>query len=339
MKRFIISVLCVSVFFIGLGGLVEKTTANFKSDARALEIIRRARVAIGGDASIANVRSLSITGKATKTLDFDGVSRTEQGDLEINLELPNKLSKMIKIGNADGGESVEKNIDVITVGKGEIDKNIVVTPEVANGEKRVFVFKKDDGEKMVPSGDGANGEPHKIIVNKDVRVAGQGEPLRQNQLFRTTLSLLLSAPEGLDVAYIYAGEATVDGSSCDVVEAQSSGDSIKLFLDKSTNLPRMMSFQAAQPMIFRINKDEATNGAAKVLVRKAEASEMAEFQVKFSDYRSVNGLQLPHKWTQTIAGKEDETVDITNYEVNPPNIAGKFDKMPTKVMIRTAKPQ
>jgi hypothetical protein len=338
MKRFIISVLCVSVFFIGLGGLVEKTTANFKSDARALEIIRRARVAIGGDANIANVRSLSITGKATKTLDFDGVSRTEQGDLEINLELPNKLSKMIKIGNVDGGESVEKNIDVVTVGKGEIDKNVVVTPEGENGEKRVFVIKKGDGDKMILDGNGANGEPHKIIVNKDVRVAGQSEPLRNNQLFRTTLSLLLSAPEGLDVSYIYAGEATVDGSSCDVVEAQTGGSAVKLYVDKSSNLPRMMSFQSAKPLILKINRNEVKTEET-VFVRKTEASEMAEFQVKFSDYRSVNGLQFPHKWTQTIAGKEDETVDITNYEINPPNIAGKFDKMPTKVMIRTAKPQ
>jgi hypothetical protein len=338
MKRFIISVLCVSVFFIGLGGLVEKTTANFKSDARALEIIRRARVAIGGDANIANVRSLSITGKATKTLDFDGVSRTEQGDLEINLELPNKLSKMIKIGNVDGGESVEKNIDVVTVGKGEIDENVVVTPEGENGEKRVFVIKKGDGDKMILDGNGANGEPHKIIVNKDVRVAGQSEPLRNNQLFRTTLSLLLSAPEGLDVSYIYAGEATVDGSSCDVVEAQTGGSAVKLYVDKSSNLPRMMSFQSAKPLILKINRNEVKTEET-VFVRKAEASEMAEFQVKFSDYRSVNGLQFPHKWTQTIAGKEDETVDITNYEINPPNIAGKFDKMPTKVMIRTAKPQ
>ena len=62
MKRFIISVLCVSVFFIGLGGLVEKTSANFKSDARALELIRLARIAVGGEANIKNVRSMTING-------------------------------------------------------------------------------------------------------------------------------------------------------------------------------------------------------------------------------------------------------------------------------------
>ena len=56
MKRFIVSILCVTVFFIGLGGLVEKVAAGFKSDERALAIIKQARAAIGGEANIANAR-------------------------------------------------------------------------------------------------------------------------------------------------------------------------------------------------------------------------------------------------------------------------------------------
>ena len=54
--------------------------------------------------------------------------------------------------------------------------------------------------------------------------------------------------------------------------------------------------------------------------------ETAEFQVKFSDYRSVNGVQLPFKWTQTVGGAEDETFDVTSYDINPANIAEKFNE-------------
>ena len=46
MKRFIISVFCVSVFFVGLGAIVEKTGAAFKSDEKALDLVRNAREAI-----------------------------------------------------------------------------------------------------------------------------------------------------------------------------------------------------------------------------------------------------------------------------------------------------
>ena len=63
----------------------------------------------------------------------------------------------------------------------------------------------------------------------------------------------------------------------------------------------------------------------------------AEFTVKFSDYRTVNGVQLPFKWTQTVGGELDETFDVTNYEINPANIADKFKNQ--NVMVRMKKPE
>ena len=51
MKRFVISILSIAVFFVGLGSLVEHVGAKFKSDEKALEIVRKARIAIGGDAA------------------------------------------------------------------------------------------------------------------------------------------------------------------------------------------------------------------------------------------------------------------------------------------------
>ena len=65
---------------------------------------------------------------------------------------------------------------------------------------------------------------------------------------------------------------------------------------------------------------------------------MGEYQVKFSDYCTISGLQLPFKWTQTIDGKADETVEVSAYEINPANIADKFKQQPQKIMIRTEKP-
>ena len=78
MKKFIISILCVAVFFIGLGGLIQETGARFKSDERSLSLIRQAQIAIGGETAVRNVRSLSIVGQVTKSFDFDGTSRTER---------------------------------------------------------------------------------------------------------------------------------------------------------------------------------------------------------------------------------------------------------------------
>ena len=119
MKRFIISVLCVTVFCIGLGALVEKAGARFKSDERALALIKQARIAIGGEQSIADVQSMVIKGNTTITFKSKDGARTENGETEIAMQLPDRFSKMVKIGRQDGGEGESKVInDVIVVRRG-----------------------------------------------------------------------------------------------------------------------------------------------------------------------------------------------------------------------------
>jgi hypothetical protein len=155
------------------------------------------------------------------------------------------------------------------------------------------------------------------------------------------MALLLTAPEGLDVGYTYAGEESVDGNSCDVIAAEAAGSSFRLYLDKSSHLPRMMTFQGVKPMIFTFTNKEgeakSTGGEPMTFTRKIDAPETAQFAVKFSDYRTVNGVQLPYRWTQTVGGKDDEVLEITGYDINPANIADKFQQ--EKVFVRTKKPE
>lgn len=347
MKKFIFTVLCTAVFFLGLGGLFEKASAKFKSDEKALVLIRQARQAIGGDTNLNNVRSFSATGKISKTLNLETTTRVEQGVWELNLQLPNQMSRMMWLGNDNGNgerqERVEKNVVIIKRGDGE--NKTFEMPEPANGgEKKIVIIKKGDTEPTVLQGDAANGELKKMSVEKDVRVFANGDASRfhQTEMFRMTLALLLTAPENTDVDYIYAGEATVDGASCDIVEARNVDSAVKLFLDKSSHLPKMISFQAAKPMILHFDMDKANPNADKkqtLIVRTKEAPEMTEFQIKLSDYRNVSGVQMPHKWTQTIGGADDETIEVTNYEINPANIQEKFNQMPAKDLFKRVKTQ
>ena len=77
-----------------------------------------------------------------------------------------------------------------------------------------------------------------------------------------------------------------------------------------------------------------------VFTRKFDTvADTAEFTVKFTDYRSTGGVQLPYRWTTTVGDKTAETFDVTSYEVNPADIADRFNgKGGHKVMIRTTKP-
>ncbi len=359
MKRFIVSVLCVAVFFIGLGSLIDEVGATFKSDEKALEIIRQARVAIGGDANIASVRGLTIVGKTTNNFNFDGTQKSEPGELEINLQLPNQFSKNLKIGSENGVAGVKKEGNVL-ITREVLQTSRVEKLENGDGQKRVFVMKRDEGEPIVldgaplpadgthkfiiRKGDGGTAETApidgNIIVDKQLRVSTGAA--RQNELFRTTFALLLSAPEGADVSYTYAGEADVDGSSCNVVVAQTGGESYKLYIEKSSSLPKMLTYMAVKPLVISFKKEEGKTLSETdrvKFVRRAENLEKAEYQLKFSDYRSVGGVQMPYKWTQSVGGQVEQIVDITNYEVNPANIADKFSAPRERVMIRTQKAQ
>lgn len=371
MKKFIISVLCVSVFFIGLGGLVEKTSANFKSDARALELVRLARVAIGGETNINNVRSMTITGMTARTFKTAETEQIKGGSVEINLELPNKFSKMVRIGEPnENGSAIEKQVDVIVTRNGgdfsEVNdlgegKKVVIvkdengkvlTENIQGGEgQRKIIIKSKNGEtediRSIDNGNGATittEDGKKIFVDKDVKIIranGNGGEARQNEMLRTTLALLMTAPEGSEVNYTFAGETTVDGATCNIVEVASNGSTFKVYLDKSTNLPKMISYMAAPMKIFKFEKPASADAANKkevqVFVNKMDNVEPVEHQLKLSDFRSVGGLLLPHKWTESVGGETGETVDISNYEINPANIADKFKN--EKVFVRTQKPQ
>jgi hypothetical protein len=394
MKRFIVSILCVTVFCVGLGAIVDKVGARFKSDEKALALIKQARIAIGGDPAIAEVRSMVIKGSTTHTFKIGSETRTETGDTEIALQLPDKLSKMVKIGKhegaAGGQRAVDERHDVIIMrgdGKGEgigagaakgtgewttADGKKIVVRKVEGGDGHAEIEKEivggkngefitSDGKKVIVrtvNADDKNGEftstdgkkvivrnhtgpeVEKVIVHAGdksghMKMAGA---MRQNELLRTTLSLLMTAPEGMDVTYTFAGEGEVDGAGCNIVDASFGGQTFKLYLSKATSLPVMVSYQDIPRVIrFKTKAPEGADVSKDVVMfnHKIDAPQSTEFQIRFSDYRGAGGVQLPYKWTTTSGGATTEVFDVSGYEINPANIADKFQNQ--KVMVRTTK--
>ena len=357
MKRFIISILGVTVFCIGLGALVDSASAKLKSDEKALALIKQARTAIGGEPAISDVRSMVIKGNTSVTLKVNGVPRIEQGETEIAMQLPDKLSKMVKLGRHDGAELGEKIVskqhDVIVMrngGEGHgAGKVIVKKVDGAGGNEEIEKiiatgegeFKTSDGKTVTLRKVEGGPAVEDVVIRHGKGGAGaHGENYRQNELLRTTLSLLLTAPQGMDVSYTYGGEGDVDGIPCNIVNAAFGGSSFKLYLSKASSLPVMLSYQGhAMPRVM-VFKEKTTDGAPtddKMVTfnHKIDAPEMAEIQVRFSDYRGTSGVQLPYKWTTTVGGQTNEVFEVTGYEINPANIADKFQEQ--KVFVRKAK--
>jgi hypothetical protein len=379
MKKFIISVLCVAVFFVGLGNLVQNVGAKFKSDERALELVRQARIAIGGEESITNIKSLSIVGKQKSTFNLNGASTENIGDVEIALQLPNQLTKIMKFsreGNGANLQLIEENVNVTVVrdsnGKvmtenligANLEEKPTVKIEGAGSQEEKLIVKKVDGTTSEIKTNGetgiftdSNGKKIKVVrvtpENANVLLNGNGNSpkiiteniklegiSRQNELLRLTLALLMTAPQGIDVAYTYGGEGNVDSTVCNIVNASFGGDTFKIFLDKSSNLPIAMNYSGMMlPKTFTTKSLPKGEPKETQIIVKAQGNlELVNYQVKFSDYRNVNGVQLPFRWTTTSAGNPNETFDVTTYEVNPANIAEKFNKQPQRIMMRVEKP-
>ncbi len=348
MKKFI-AVLSLLIFIGATGKMIEKAGAKMKSDDKALAIIAQARQAIGGDAAIGIVQSLTVNAHVEQILTFDAAPRIEQGELEINLELPSHFSKMIRLGNPGANENVDvvRQVEKVVIIKkdGQTEKNIPADVEnviiARPGEKGKFIIKESDENT-----DGGDQKLVKKIIVKHSDSPNSGN-VRQNEMFRMTFALLLSAPEGVDVSYIYAGDSSVDGSACDLISVeQNSVSAFQVCFDKSSHLPLEMTFQGHKPLFINVGKQES--GAVKTTEKRViiitkdgpkdaavsnvevvngngdEPDATAEYKVKFSNYHTVNGVNLPHKWTQTVAGQTDQTINVSAFEINPANIADKF---------------
>ena len=376
MKKFITTIAFASLFFTGLGAIVEKAGASFKSDQKALEIVAKARQAIGGEAAIAQVQSMVIVGRSTHTIKIGETERTEQGETEIAMQFPDKLQKSVKIGDpsaaaGDGTVITERDVVVIRKvegaefkvdgGNGEFTtsdgKKIIVrraepgTGEVTETDGKTFVFKKgeegnaefttEDGKKVivraVPSGD----FEWKAREGAENHVIHRAGGVRQNELLRIGLMLLVSAPQGMDVSYTFEGEGNVDGTQVNIVAASFAGSVYRMHIDKFTNLPVAIGYTGGpMPHIVRFNKGEAVETEKDIVVftgkMEGAVAATAETLVKLSDFRSTGGVQLPYRWTTTTGGRTTEVFDVTSFEVNPSNIAERFKDQ--KMILRMAKP-
>jgi hypothetical protein len=363
MKKFILTVLFVSVFFIGVGSIVEKTSAKFTSDAKALEIIKQTRIAIGGEANLKDVQRMTIVGSSTNFFEKEGIQKIEQGSLEINMKLPNQFSKTVKIGNpenaADGTE-VRKEVNVFVMKKGDSDnvewksdnnENVTVegdkiiikkddgtTEEIKiDSKNKIRIYKDSDGKVLTEDIENTNGKKVIIIKDTDGRVVTEDivgpkmiefsndVGVRDNEMLRTTIALLMTAPKGSDVAYEFVGTGDVDGNPSNIIHVISGDSSFKLYLNATTNLPQMVSYYGnpENPKVFHIDKLENLTKEQMIEMKK-NMVEQTVHNLKFSDFRSVGNLLLPYRWTESANNKQIQNIDITSYEINPANIVDKF---------------
>jgi hypothetical protein len=76
----------------------------------------------------------------------------------------------------------------------------------------------------------------------------------------------------------------------------------------------------------REDAEKAAHEAEKKSQAQQQEAKEVEVQVYLSEYRSVDGVSLPHQITRSIDGKVSEEWEIKKFKINPPLKAERFKK-------------
>jgi len=298
------------------------------ADARASALRAQARDALGGEHALASVQGLSLQGHFHRLPPPDTAAsdaarpprgpfgRDAAGELDLDVALPDKMRREESISMA-GGPS-------FTMIMGLSGARAWMGTEGAAGG-RGFGGGRGGG----PRGEADTRSPADRKAMEEERRAAMGRRL-QAELARLRLALLADPGDGASVTY--AGAAESPDGRADVLDVTSaSGTSARLFLDETTHVPLMVTYQETMPAR-RFRRPMPAEGIdrAETPAPVASPSEAeprtAEVTLFLSDRRAVDGVQLPYHVSRAVNGNVVEEWDVTRWRVNPAFKPERFEK-------------
>ena len=280
------------------------------ADSRALEVLKQAREAIGGEEQLQKVQGLQINGAYRRVFG----DRQMGGDREISISLPGKY--LVEDAMNAGGHSIA-----------------MVNTRGLNGE-RAWSGSSGGGGGMIfrmagPGGQQATPEQ----IEAGLRRAFNAE------FSRYLLAMILTPPPSLAVEYKYAGESDVEDVPADVLDVTAPDNfNVRIFFDKSSHLPLLLSYRGPKPRVMTMTrqgggtpKPEDIKKQREEAEKKLEAEappvpEEVDFYIRLTDHKRVGGVMLPHKLTFLTDNEVSEEFEISKYQLNPQFKADRFEK-------------
>ena len=282
--------------------------ATLADDARAQEILKQARQAIGGDEQLQKIQGLQINGQYRRTFG----DRQMGGDREISILLPNKY--LVEDAMNAGGLSTA-----------------MINTRALNGDK-AWSGNSGGGGGMVfrmmgPGGQQASPEQMEEMQRR----------IFTAEFSRYLLAMILTPPPSLAVQYKYAGESDVEDVQADVIDVSGPDNfSVRVFFDKKSHIPLLLSYRGPKPRIMTMQRQagsrediaKAREEAAKKMREEAPTAppEEVDFYIRLTDHKKVGGVTLPHKLTFLTENEVSEEFAISKYQLNPQFKADRFAK-------------
>ena len=318
---------CAAALLLAAGGAVARA-----GDGKAAEVMAAARKAIG-DKKLAALKTLTLEAQVQRNVGAMQMAT----DTEILLELPDRyLRSDTGSGPMSGGMTSGFNGDK------------VIRPANANVSLGGgMVIRMGGPGPMLPPGEKPSPEEQERIDKLMLRNS-------QVELSRLMLGWFALTHPSLNAEFTYAGEAESPDGKADVIDAKNSdGFNARLFIDRETHLPLMVTYQgpqprmvtaggpqrqarpggtpAAQPSAERREMTEEERRRAQeeaekqIAAMRNEPPAMAEFTLFFDDWRDVGGIRFPHRMRRAIGGTTNEEWTVGKVKVNPKIDPKKFE--------------
>ena len=293
---------------------VAATAAVAQDTSKGAALLSDARRALGGEEKLRTIKTLDVRG------DFKRAAgqTTIDGELQVRLETPDKLRRDEDLSLPGGGPAMIRT---------EVLNGSTAWEDISGGGG-AFVGRFGRGDRGGGGGGVRAGGPAGGGRAIDPAQLEQAQRrARQAELSRFMLAWLL-AVDG-EASWIATAESP-DGKA-DVVEIKPvNGPVTRLFLDQGTHMPLMITWQGAAPQLIvrgRRRGDGAGRGdAAPRGDGPPPQREQATLQMTLGDYKTVNGVKLPHRITRGVNDMTIEEWTIDSYRINPAFKADVFTK-------------
>jgi hypothetical protein len=297
----------VFVYLISLVLSFGSFVARAAGDTKAEQLFAQARAALGGEKNLTKVRGLTASGTYQRTMG----NRTLSGDVTIELQLPDKILR--------------------TESMNPVGDMTVVTEQGVNGETLLR------SQRAVNAPPGA-------VIRMPPAPSGDAETQAirnaRADFARTAVAFLLASPASMPLDYTYGGEAESDDGKADVVDAKGPGSfALKIFFDKQSHRPLMLSYRGVAPRVViqtvrgggpgqggRGNANTA--GTDHAAPAASPAAELVDMTLFVDDYRTVEGVSLPHHFARSIDGKPSEEMTFKTIKLNPSFKPDTFTQKP-----------
>ena len=294
--------------------ILSSAATALADDARAQEILKQARQAIGGEEQLQKIQSLQINGQYRRVFG----DRQMGGDREISILLPNKY--LVEDAMNAGGMSTA-----------------MINTRGLNGDK-AWSGNSGGGGGMIFRIGGGPGGPGGQPPSPEQMEAMQRR-IYNAEFSRYLLAMILKPPPLLAVEYKYAGESDVEDAKADVIDVSGPDNfSVRVFFNQKSHLPLLLSYRGPKPRVMTMTR-QAGSPAKPEDIKKAQEEaekkmhaeappvpEEVDFYIRLTDHKKVGGIMLPHKLTFLTESEVSEEFEISKYQLNPQFKADHFDK-------------